>query len=219
MSEKVNKNIKQATKREKSVEDEDYIPESVFARIKSFWLFNRPSIRQVPYIQDLELEAAILYLIPGLVLAFGVFIGLIANTQIDPLDLIIVPLQTFTIELIAILAFLIVLFIFMKIILPGFPNESHARPKMVVISFSYVYITKIILSSGFVISLLFSNTSSAGSAVGILFISFYAFSVYFVVVSAFSIKSLTGIGLVNSLIGGFALFFSLFILRIISFFL
>ena len=211
MSKKAKKNIKQGTKRENNIEDEDYIPESVFARIKSFWFFNRPSMRQVPYIQDLELEAAILYLIPGLVLAFGVFIGLIANTQIDPLNLIIVPLQTLMLELIAILAFLIVLFIFMKFVLSGFPNESHARPKMVVITFSYVYLSKIILSSGFVIWLLFSNTSSAGTALTIYIILFYFFSVYFVVVTAFSIKSLTGIGLVNSLIGGFALYFTVMI--------
>ena len=208
MSKKASTKVEPITKITDTIEDEDYIPETVFARIKVFWFFNRPGMRQVPYIQDLEVESLIIYLIPSIILTIGVFfIGLTINSDIELINLLIASFLTFIIEIIGILVFIIVLLIIMRFILPGFPKESHARPKMVIISFSYVYLTKIILNLGFIQVYLFSTTSSL--TIGVL--SYYIFSVYFVVVTAFSIKSLTGTGLINSLIGGLFLYFPVII--------
>jgi hypothetical protein len=125
--------------------------ETPFTRIKSVWLFNRSKIREIPYTKDIFQESSIIYLIPILLMGAGVFLSLLPAQGIDPISYILLPLQFMIDELLSLFSFLLVLYVCMKLILPGFPNNSHANLEMVFTSFSYVYLIRIIGILGFLL--------------------------------------------------------------------
>lgn len=93
----------------------------------------------------------------------------------------------------------------MYLILPGFPKKSHANPEMIFVSFSYIYLVRIIQIAGL---LIFSFTvASSFQGLGILIFQMF-YPIYFVVVASYSIRSLTGTSLLYSVFIGFFLYFS-----------
>ncbi|MHA1990534.1 MAG: hypothetical protein ACW981_09880 [Candidatus Hodarchaeales archaeon] len=199
------------------IRNEQDIPtiETPFTRIKSVWLFNKTKIREIPYTKDLFQESLIIYLIPILLMGAGVFLSILPAQGINPVSFILIPIQFMIDELISLFSFLLVLYVCMKLILPGFPNNSHANLEMVFTSFSYVYLIRIIGIFGF---LLFQFLQFLDGTLLVLFYNLYlivitVYMIYFVVVSAFATRSLTGKSLAVSLIVGFALFFSIIAFR------
>jgi hypothetical protein len=199
------------------IRNEQNIPtiETPFTRIKSVWLFNRSKIREIPYTKDLFQESLIIYLIPILLMGAAVFLSILPTQGINPVSFILIPIQFMIDELLSLFTFLLVLYVCMKLILPGFPSNSHANLEMVFTSFSYVYLIRII---GILGLLLFQILQFLDGTLLVLFYNLYlivitVYMIYFVVISAFATRSLTGKSLVISLIVGFALFFSIIAFR------
>lgn len=179
--------------------------ENAFDRIKYVWLFNREKIQKIPYIKDLFQEALIIYLIPVLAIGIGIFLTILPIQELNLSDYVFLPVLYMIDELISLLSFLLVLYVCMKLILPGFPSKSYATLEMVFISFSYVYLIRIIGIFGLFLGF---------SPILFLFIiTFYM--IYLVVVASFTTKSLTGANLWVSLFVGFALFFSIIAFRLL----
>jgi len=99
----------------------------------------REKIQKIPYVQNLIQESLLIYFIPILAVGIGVFLSILPIQGLNPANYILLPVFYMIDELISLLSFLLVLYVCMKLILPGFPRKSHATLEMVFISFSYVY--------------------------------------------------------------------------------
>ncbi|MFW9927989.1 MAG: hypothetical protein ACFFD1_01200 [Candidatus Thorarchaeota archaeon] len=209
----LNKNRRKEKLKNLDADPEDYVPLSPFARIKSVWFFNRVGIRAIPYIEDLRDEAIVLYSIPMILRFIGIFIALLGLGGFDLFYIIETMSFLFILEILSILLFLLVLYIAMRLILPGFPKESHGTPMMVFIAFSYVYLVRIIWVLGeFIVDLFLPYPDLFSTSYNIAVLITYIFSIYFVVIASFAVRSLTGTSISVSLITGFALFIAIVIL-------
>lgn len=177
----------------------------MISRLKSAWLLDQEGLRAIPYIENLKKEATFLYLIPGIIVSctyvlINIFLG---NANItDIASLLYIFFSSYLLELGFIIIYIGVIFLTMMLVLPGFPNESHASPLMVYQVFAYIFTIRILFA--------FSIIMAPITEFYVLVFLFYLF--YFVVELSFAFRTLVGKRMLISVIIAFIDFYGIFII-------